>query len=76
MGSQARGDDSVSVIPFTPAVRSVAADAIKSTKQVRQFLDCFTKPPALLKQIVSMPSIWLRSFPSGPVVQFGLGEAR
>ena len=35
--------------------------SIKSTKQGKQFLDCFTRPPAWPKQIVSMLSIWLRS---------------
>ena len=36
--------------------------SIKSIKQGKQFLDCFIRPLALPKQIVSMPSIWLRSF--------------
>ena len=36
---------------------------INSTKQGRQFLDCFTRPLAWPKQIVTMPSRWPRSFP-------------
>ena len=37
--------------------------SIKSTRQVRQFWDCFTKQLALPKRIVSMLSTWLRRFP-------------
>ena len=65
MGSQVRGKyDSKSVIPFAPAAKNAAPDLpINSTKQGKPFLDYFTRPPTLLKQTVSMPSKWPRSFP-------------
>ena len=37
--------------------------SIRSIKQGKQFLDCFTRPPESQKQTVNMPSIWPRSFP-------------
>ena len=62
MGSQARGDDFEYSfhLYLLPGARLLMV-SIKSTKQGKQFLDCFTRPPAWPKQIVSMLSIWLRS---------------
>ena len=64
MGSQARDDDSESVIAFTPLRGArLLMVSIKSIKQGKQFLDCFTRPPESQKQTVNMPSIRPRSFP-------------
>jgi hypothetical protein len=63
MGSQARGDDSESVIPFTPAARSTAPDGADELDKAGQtILGLLHKAAGVPKQIVSMLSIWLRSF--------------
>ena len=62
MGSQARGDNSESVIPFLPAARSTAPDGIDQVDKAGQtILGLLHKAAGVAEANSQHVSIWLRS---------------